>query len=66
MSKLSRSKLRALSTISANISEVSLASLVIPAIIGVDKINWIVIILGLLAFVIAAYLSLIFADKGRL
>lgn len=66
MFKLSLSKLRALSTLSANISEVSLASLVIPAIIGVDKINWIVIVLGLVAFISTGYLSLLFADKGKL
>lgn len=66
MPKLSQSKLRALSTLSANISEVSLASLVVPAILGVDKINLMVIVLGLIAFVIAGYPSLLFADKGKL
>lgn len=66
MMKLSRSKLRALSTLSSNISEVSLAGLVIPAIVGVDKVNAIVIVLGLITFIIAGYLSLFFADKGKL
>lgn len=66
MHKLSHSKLRALSTLSANISEVSLASLVVPAIIGFDKINWLVVLWGLTASAISGYLSIVFADKGKL
>lgn len=66
MRKLSHSKLKVLSTLSANIFEVSLASLIIPAVISVDKINWSVVVLGSIAFVLSGYLSLLFADKGKL
>lgn len=66
MRKLSPSKLKVLSTLSANIFEVSLASLIIPAVIGVDKINWSVVILGLIAFMLSGYFSLLFGDKGKL
>lgn len=66
MRKLSPSKLKVLSTLSTNIFEVSLASLIIPAVIGVDKINWNVVILGLVAFVLSGYLSLLFGDKGKI
>jgi len=62
----SRSKFKALSTLCANICEVSLASLVFPAFIGIDKVDWVVLVLGMMAFVVTGYLSLVLAEKGKL
>lgn len=67
MFKLTKSKLKALSTLSANFSEVFLASLVIPILMGgVDKYRLPLLILGLAGTIIAALLSAIFAEKGKL
>ncbi|MDO9027865.1 MAG: hypothetical protein Q7U68_03285 [Candidatus Roizmanbacteria bacterium] len=67
MDKINRHRLRALAILSANFSEIFLASLVIP--IFNDKINLIKIIImifGIISCISFAYLSLLFAEKGKL
>ena len=67
MDKINRHRLRALSNLSGNFSEIFLASLVIPMFN--NKINFIKIIItifGIISCIGFAYLSLLFAEKGKL
>ncbi|MGB9706933.1 MAG: hypothetical protein ACPLXP_02590 [Microgenomates group bacterium] len=65
--KLTNSKLRALSGIFANFSEVFLASMVIPIFFAkVDLGRIIVLILGVALTLISALLALMFAEKGKI
>lgn len=62
-----KSKFRALSTLCANFSAVFFASLVIPIFFGGIDISKIpVLLFGVVATFIFAWLSLIFAEKGKL
>lgn len=67
MNKINRHRLRALSNLSGNFSEIFLASLVIP--IFNNSINFakiIIMIFGIISCIGFAYLSLLFAEKGKL
>lgn len=62
-----RSKLRALSTLCANFSEVFLASLVIPIFIGgVDISKLPVLLFGVAGTLLSGLFSLFFTEKGKL
>jgi hypothetical protein len=67
MFKMTMSKLRALSTLCANFSEVFLASLVIPVLIdGIDLSKLPVILFGVAGTLLSGLFSLFFAEKGKL
>jgi hypothetical protein len=67
MFELTKSKFRILSTLFANFSEVFLASLVIPVIIGgVEKFRLPIILLGITGTISWVILSLITAERGKL
>ena len=55
-----------MSTLAANFAEVCLASLIIPAVISIDKIDWIIVILGLTGLGVTVYFSVRFAERGKL
>lgn len=67
MGKVNKHRLRALSNLSGNFSEIFLASLVIP--VFNNNINFakiIIMIFGIISCIGFAYLSLLFAEKGKL
>ncbi len=65
--KLSRSKLKALSTIGSNFSEVFLASLIIPVFTGeFTQSRLFLLVLGSILLLVSIYISLQFAEKGKL
>lgn len=67
MIKINRSKLRALSGICSNFSEVFFATLVIPVFSKkAVNIQFSMLLLGITATGIFSYLSLLFAEKGKL
>ena len=67
VAKLTRPKLKALSGIFANFSEVFLASIVIPVFFAKLDANKVFVLLSGLALTLASMLlSLTFAQKGRI
>lgn len=67
MFPLTKSKHKALSSVSANFSTVFLASLVIPIFTGeFDINNWPVVLFGLITSISLIWLSVLFAEKGKL
>ena len=67
MFKMTKSKLRALSTLCANFSEVFFASLVIPIFIGgIDISELPVLLFGIVGVFVSGIFSLLFAEKGKL
>lgn len=65
--RLNQSQFKALSTITANFSEVALASMVIPTFVGgLDNLQLNLLILGILGMLVSAFFSLYFAKKGKL
>lgn len=63
---LSDAKLDRLAEISSEIGQVSLASVVIPGIIGLDRINWLLVALGLIGAIFFWLISLILTkDKEK-
>jgi len=65
--KINRHRLRALSNLTGNFSEVFLASLVIPVFNNkLDLIKIIITIFGIISCIVFAYFSLLFAEKGKL
>lgn len=65
--KFTKSKWRALSTILSNMTEVFLASMVLPIFnVGLDSESFKIVLLGLIVMISAAYLSLICAENGEL
>lgn len=64
---LYRSRQKALSALSANFSEVFLASLVLPVFTGsVGNYGLQLLVFGLIGTLISGFLSVKFAEKGRL
>lgn len=67
MDNFSNHKLRALSNLSGNFSEVFLASLVIPIFNNkIDLTKIIITTFGIISCIVFAYFSLLFAEKGKL
>ena len=67
MFRLTKSKLRALSTLCANFSEVFFASLVMPIFFGgIDISEFPVLLFGVAGTLLSALFSLFFAEKGKL
>lgn len=67
MDKINKHRLRALSNLSGNFSEIFLASLVIPTFYSKINLTKVVItIFGIISCISFAYLSLLFAEKGKL
>lgn len=67
MNKVNRHRLRALSNLSGNFSEVFLASLVIPIFNNkIDLTKIIITFFGIISCIGFAYFSLLFAEKGKL
>jgi len=67
MFKLTKSKFRALSTLSSNFSEVFLASLVLPIFTGGSEVTrWPIVLFGIIFTILLGGISLIVAEKGKL
>jgi len=67
MNKVNRHRLRALSNLSGNFSEVFLASLVISIFNNkIDLTKIIITFFGIISCIGFAYFSLLFAEKGKL
>jgi choline-glycine betaine transporter len=67
MDKINKHRLRALSNLSGNFSEIFLASLVIPIFNNkIDLTKVVITIFGIISCIGFAYLSLLFAEKGKL
>ena len=67
MDKINRHRLRALSNLSGNFSEIFLASLVIPIFNNkIDLTKIVITIFGIISCIGFAYFSLLFAEKGKL
>lgn len=67
MERIDKHRLRALSNLSGNFSEVFLASLVIPVFNNkVDLTKIVITIFGIISCIVFAYFSLLFAEKGKL
>jgi len=67
MDSINKHRLRALSNLTSNFSEVFLASLVIPIFNNkLDLTKIIITIFGIISCIVFAYFSLLFAEKGRL
>ena len=64
--KFTKSKYRALSTIFSNFSEAFLISLIVPFLSGFDINKSPVLIFGVTTTLISVWISLLFAEKGRL
>lgn len=65
--KLNQSQFKALSTITANFSEVALASMVIPTFVdGLDNLQLNLLILGIVSMLGSVVASLYFAKRGKL
>jgi len=64
---LTNSYFRALSEIFRDIAQVFFASVVVnPLVSGLDKLNWFSVILGMINSIVFWYLSLMFAERGKL
>ena len=67
MDKINIHRLRALSNLSGNFSEIFLASLVIPVFNNkIDLTKIVITIFGIISCISFAYFSLLFAEKGKL